>query len=94
MCFSQTITVRPSLGSHDFIVTKEDLFKVLKILQKPTLMRINHLSTSHSDSSQQKMDWIQSQAGKNMSFNNTLLGFSAWYSEAKTESYNVSINIT
>ena len=70
-------------GSHDFIVTKESVQGV-KNIAKAYADENKPFGTSHSVTALAK-DGLDSiaWAGENMSFNNTLLGFSAYYSEAK-----------
>jgi len=70
-------------GSHDFIVTKESVQGV-KNIAKAYAEENKPFGTSHSVTALAK-DGLDSiaWAGENMSFNNTLLGFSAYYSEAK-----------
>ena len=70
-------------GSHHYIVTKESVQGV-KNIAKAYADENKPYSSSHSDTALAK-DGVDSivWAGENMSFNNTLLGYGAYYSEAK-----------
>ena len=70
-------------GSHHYIVTEESVQGV-KNIAKAYAEENKPYSTSHSDTALAK-DGLDSivWAGENMSFDNTLLGYGAYYSEAK-----------
>ena len=70
-------------GSHDFIVTKESVQGV-KNIAKAYADENKPYSSGHSYTALAK-DGLDSiaWAGENMNFNNTLLGYGAYYSEAK-----------
>lgn len=70
-------------GSHDFIVTKESVQGV-KNIAKAYAEENKPYSSGHSYTALAKdgLDLI-AWAGENMNFNNTLLGYGAYYSEAK-----------
>lgn len=70
-------------GSHHYIVTKESVQGV-KNIAKAYADENKPYSSSHSDTALAK-DGVDSivWTGENMSFNNTLLGYGAYYSEAK-----------
>ena len=70
-------------GNHDFIVTKESV-QGIKNIAKAYADENKPYGSGHSDSALAK-DGLESiaWAGENMSFNNTLLGYGGYYSEAK-----------
>ena len=70
-------------GSHHYIVTEESVQGV-KNIAKAYAGENKPYSSNHSDTALAK-DGLDSivWAGENMSFNNTLLGYGAYYSEAK-----------
>ena len=70
-------------GSHHYIVTEESVQGV-KNIAKAYADENKPYSSGHSDSALAK-DGLESisWAGENMSFNNTLLGYGGYYSEAK-----------
>lgn len=70
-------------GSHHYIVTEESVQGV-KNIAKAYADENKPYSSSHSDTALAK-DGLDSitWAGENMNFNNTLLGYGAYYSEAK-----------
>ena len=70
-------------GSHHYIVTEESV-QGIKNIAKAYAEENKPYSTSHSDTALAK-DGLDSiaWAGENLNFNNTLLGFSAYYSKAK-----------
>ena len=70
-------------GSHHYIVTEESVQGV-KNIAKAYAEENKPYSTSHSDTALAK-DGLDSiaWAGENLNFNNTLLGYGAYYSEAK-----------
>lgn len=70
-------------GSHHYIVTEESVQGV-KNIAKAYAEENKPYSSNHSDTALAK-DGLDSivWAGENMSFNNTLLGYGAYYSEAK-----------
>lgn len=70
-------------GSHHYIVTEESVQGV-KNIAKAYAEENKPYSTSHSDTALAK-DGLDSivWTGENMSFDNTLLGYGAYYSEAK-----------
>lgn len=70
-------------GNHDFIVTKESV-QGIKNIAKAYADENKPYGSGHSDSALAK-DSLESiaWAGENMSFNNTLLGYGGYYSEAK-----------
>lgn len=70
-------------GNHDFIVTKESV-QGIKNIAKAYADENKPYGSGHSDSALAK-DGLESIAwdGENMSFNNTLLGYGGYYSEAK-----------
>lgn len=70
-------------GSHHYIVTEESVQGV-KNIAKAYAEENKPYSSGHSDSALAK-DGLESiaWAGENMSFNNTLLGYGGYYSEAK-----------
>ena len=70
-------------GSHHYIVTEESVQGV-KNIAKAYAEENKPYSTSHSDTALAK-DGLDSivWTGENMSYDNTLLGYGAYYSEAK-----------
>lgn len=70
-------------GSHHYIVTEESVQGV-KNIAKAYAEENKPYSTSHSDTAlaKDRLDSI-AWAGENLNFNNTLLGYGAYYSEVK-----------